>query len=43
MSEPAPRYQFIELDATADEVAIIQDTDNLDAWLQSTRYVPVEA
>lgn len=36
------RYRYLELSLETEPVAIIQDTENHGAWVQSTVSVPVE-
>lgn len=36
------RYEFVVFDTESSSVGIIRDTQNRDAWLQSTLRVPVE-
>lgn len=42
MSALDDRFQYVELDLDPDPVAIIQDRQNVEAWLQSSAFVPVE-
>lgn len=36
------RYRFVTFDTASSSIGIIRDTQNRDAWLQSTLSVPVE-
>lgn len=42
MSTSDGRYDYLEVEVGSDSVAIIQDRENEEGWLQSSNYVPIE-